>query len=410
MLFLGGAFSLISAVRGQAVYWMLPWLAIISYGYVFQIGFLNYYISSGLVLWLLAILWGKRIGWKILLATPVLALALWAHPLPVLWFLGIAVYCRIAQRLKVRFQGLLFILSILILLLIRSYLMHKYYYSWALSQLKYSTGADQALLYGGWGYLIVAAAMLLFSIIVITQKENRWQSLVGIPTQAYFLTAMAIVLMPSGVRSSMQEAWAGFIDQRLSLFSAVLLFAVLGRSVYRKWHLAAGLVAAAIFFSVLYGDVGKAARVEGKMQELVNTLPAGRRVIFYGIELDTHYYRADSLFAKISNLPHMMYFITMRLNTSHLLSRACIGQCYDYMNYEPSSGQFRIHAKPGNPAVVANVADLGLMGEGGYAVKKNDLPMYLVFRCGPEPTDLCLRPLAEGQSSAMLAARGAAAR
>lgn len=407
LLFFWGAFNFVGAVRGQTVYWIAPWLAILCYGFVFQTGLLNYYVSSGVVLWLFAMLWRGPAGWQVILAAPLLVLAYLAHPLPVLWFLGIAAYCQIAERVPARLQGLLFILSAAGLLLVRSIVVHRYYHNWKPSQLIYWTGADQALLYG-WGYVLVAIAMLLFSFILLLQRENRWRSLVSIPGQAYLVTAVGILLIPTAIRASAQDAWSSYIAQRLSLLSGVLLLAVLSHSRSRKWYLPAGLLTAAVFFGLLYQNVGKAARVEAKIHELVQTLPPGQRVISY-VDLDAGNggdAGRSATARRLTQLPVVRKIgdvVTERMNPFHLLSRACIGHCFDYMNYEPSTGQFRIHAKPGNPLVVSNVEDLVRMDRGLYAAKASDLPLYVVLRCGPGLTDLCLRSLAEGQSSAMLA-------
>ena len=83
LIFFWGAFHFISAVRGQAAYWLAPWLAILSYGIVFQVGLMNFYLSCGIVFWLFAILWRQRFGWRALWAAPLLLLSYLAHPLPV---------------------------------------------------------------------------------------------------------------------------------------------------------------------------------------------------------------------------------------------------------------------------------------------------------------------------------------
>jgi hypothetical protein len=121
----------------------------------------------------------------------------------------------------------------------------------------------------------------LFSVIVLSEPKNRWRAIVSVPAQAYFLTAAAIVLIPSSIRASMEHGGASQIAGRLSLLSGVLLLAVVGGSAYRRWYLPAGLMTAAIFFGALYRDVGREARVEAKMQELVQALPAGERVVSY---------------------------------------------------------------------------------------------------------------------------------
>src|SRR5580704_11005943 len=122
LLFFWGGFQFFCAVRGRPAYWVAPWLAILSYGYVFQQGLLNYYFSCSIVLWLFALLWRRPIEWGMLWAAPLLILAYLAHPLPVLWFLGVLAYCHLAQRLQLRFQILLFLGSASVLLLIRRYI------------------------------------------------------------------------------------------------------------------------------------------------------------------------------------------------------------------------------------------------------------------------------------------------
>jgi hypothetical protein len=188
----------------------------------------------------------------------------------------------------------------------------------------------------------------------------------------------------------------------------VLLLAVVGGSVGRGWYLPAGLMTAAIFFGALYTDIGRQARVEGKMQELVQALPVGERVVSYDQfayqeergDLSTREQKLTHLAARLSST------FTGRLTSTHLLSRACLGHCFDYMNYEPSTSQFRIHAVPGNPIVVASQADVIDIVDGSYVVKATDIPLYLLLRCGVRPGDISMRPLTEGESSKMLSCPG----
>ena len=398
-----GAFYFISAVRGHAAYWLAPWLAILSYGFVFQDGLANYYLSCGIVFWVLAILWKQRFGWRALWAAPLLVLSWFAHPLPALWFLGVAAYCWLARRVRARFQALLFLVSVAVISLVRSYVAAKYIFLWSHTQLRLWTGADQFLLHG-LAYLPVALGFLLFSAVLLGQPENRWRAVVSIPAQAYFLTAVAIVVMPTMIRKSMDGAEASAIADRLSLFSAVLLLAVVGRSTYRRWYLAAGLLAAAIFFGALYYDTGNRAREEAKMEKLVETLPFGERVVSFVEFPDQEESLNDSI--REGKLAHLTKWLSShpcgRFGMTHLISRACIGHCFDYGNYEPSTGQFRIHALPGNPVVLANVGEVGAMSSGTYVVKAGDLPLHALISCGPDPGDIVMEPMAMGESGTML--------
>jgi hypothetical protein len=410
LVFFWGAFHFISAVRGKAAYWLTPWLAILSYGFVFQLGILNYYLSCGIVLWLFAMVWGKPFGLRVLWAVPLLVLAYLAHPMPVLWFVSLAAYCWFAQRVAPRFQILLFLGSVVALLLIRGYVELRHTIVWTPHQLVYWTGADQALLYG-WPYVPVALGFLLFSIVLLREPENGWRAMVGLPAQAYFLTAAAIVIVPSAIEAPGHGAWAAYVATRLSLLSGVLLLAVLGRSTYRRWYLPAGVVTTAVFFGALYLDIGREARVEAKMEQLVETLPPGERVVSYadlrdGVERGSPSTREE----KLRQLAWRLSFnrLDPTQHVTHLLSRACLGHCFDYMNYEPPTGQFRIHALPGNPVVVDNWADVDYMEDGSYVVKASDPPLYALIRCGPGPGGVFLRPLPKGESVAIAACSGMA--
>jgi hypothetical protein len=82
---------------------------------------------------------------------------------------------------------------------------------------------------------------------------------------------------------------------------------------------------------------------------------------------------------------------------SHLVDEACIGRCLSYGNYEASSGYFRLRSDPGNPLILGRVSDVIALQEGRYVVHDHDVPLYLVYRCGPMATDLCLRQLHPGE-------------
>jgi hypothetical protein len=150
--------------------------------------------------------------------------------------------------------------------------------------------------------------------------------------------------------------------------------AVLG-SVTMRMHEKIVLAAlAVVFFSFLFVDTGELNRLENGIDAAVRQLPTGQRVIgsFPGWS------------ARVVPLQHD-------------LDRACIGQCFSYANYEPSSRQFRIRAQAGNSVVLDNYPDVKAVEEGRYVIKPRDLPLYEVFLCGPERHDVCLSSLEAGK-------------
>jgi hypothetical protein len=131
----------------------------------------------------------------------------------------------------------------------------------------------------------------------------------------------------------------------------------------------------------LYQDTLVLNRMESGAEHLVSRLPLGTRVIA------TIWAPPDSRVSFIG----------------HIADRACIGHCFSYANYEPSSGQFRIRAHPGSPVVSASDDDTEDMQAGMYDVEEEDLPLKEIFQCDEKDlTKLCIRDLASGEKNGRL--------
>ena len=79
------------------------------------------------------------------------------------------------------------------------------------------------------------------------------------------------------------------------------------------------------------------------------------------------------------------------------MDRACIGHCFSYSNYEPSSGQFRVRALPGSRVVTDDADKSESMSSGDYVVQPNDLPLVSIYQCdSADWTVLCADPLRAG--------------
>jgi hypothetical protein len=377
LTFFWGALRFVSRVQNRPAYWLAPWLAVLSYGYVFQVGLLNFYWSLGITLWALSVAWGFELR-RLLWVAPLLIVAAMAHPLPVLWFVVAWMHCRIAQRMQPWQQGALFATEMIALLVVRKVVESRYEYHWASSQVLLVTGADQALIYGR-AYVVVAAAFVLLQVLLLFDTPNRRQMLGRMATQLFALTAATIVLLPTAIRSSTEDAWASLIAERLSLISGTVLLAALAANRARRLYLAAGCAVAVLFFALLHRDIANEAQVLSRMEAVVGAGARGDRVV-----------------AQLSSPPWSTIF-DRHISMTHLISRACIGRCFDYMNYEPATNQFRIHARPGNTAVVARIIDAYAMEEGSYVVKPDDPPLRAVYFCARSTDQICLKDLVAGR-------------
>ena len=117
---------------------------------------------------------------------------------------------------------------------------------------------------------------------------------------------------------------------------------------------------AVIFFAFLYQDTEKLNRMETHAEALLSKVPAGTRII-------------PMIFADPDS---RIAFIV------HLADRACVGRCFIYSNYEPSSKQFRVRvAKSGSWIVSDSAEDANDMQGGSYEIQQSDLPIKQLYQC-----------------------------
>ncbi|HEX4604567.1 MAG TPA: hypothetical protein VH724_11260, partial [Candidatus Angelobacter sp.] len=99
LVFFWGVFTLASVEAHKRPWFLLPGLAMLSYGYVFHMGFMNYYLSVGLGCFGLAALWnGSRRGVGI--AALLAPVTLLAHPLGFLWLIAAGAYRLLWPRMR----------------------------------------------------------------------------------------------------------------------------------------------------------------------------------------------------------------------------------------------------------------------------------------------------------------------
>jgi hypothetical protein len=379
LIFFWGAFTLAAAAARRPPWFLVPLIAMAAFGYTFHMGFFNFYLSLGFSFFGLAILWRERGGerWAALILVPLLFLA---HPIGLLWFIAAAIYTLFAGEIRVRFHVLLLAAAAATLIVLRVYLMRHYVTEAAPKPLYIFNGADQLLLFGN-RYYIAAAAVLVFALAAMAfaffgGSRQRFLPLVAIPFELYLLTLLAVPLLPRGVTFGPNVAPIALLTERLTSVSAVLGICTLAALPARKWHLAATLAIAALFFIFVYQDTAKADLMESQVDKLVRNLPPNQRVL-----------------GSIKTFPDS------RIQIQHMLDRACIGHCFSYGNYEPSSGVFRVRALPGNPYALSDYEDAVATESGNYEVQPEDLPVYQIYECRSDGALLCLEPLLAGQEN-----------
>jgi len=348
-----------------------PCVAMLCYGFVFHMGFFNFYLSIGLCLWYLAFVWGGN--WQIhALAFPLLILACTAHPFPVVWAIGVSAYAGIARWFPLNRGGLLAVSGIAGVALVRLLLTHRYLYTWSPRQLFFATGANQLEVFG-MKYMVPFAALLLLWMLRfrrLVKAVGLRRMFASIPFQLWMVTAAAVALIPDRVLFPQYALPFGFITDRLSLAAALMICAVLAGVPNTKADTIALLSVTLLFFGFLYADNRDLNRLEDRLEAAVIHLPPQQRVV-------------NSLLDR-----------SLRsLCLQHDLDRACIGHCFSYGNYEPASRQFRVRASRDNEIVLGDFVDVDAASEGKYVVRDRDLPLFLIYACGTNLHDFCARPL-----------------
>ncbi len=381
LIFFWGIFALVSAATRRAPWILVPCIALFTYGWTFHLGFFNYYLSLGLAFFSLAIFWRGK-GWEWLVGAAIALVALVAHPLGFAWLLAAAAYVAITEMApRPRYQLLLFAAGAALLAVLHQYLWGHFNVYAGTGPWYAFNGADQLDLFGpryhGPEFALVAFALIALAVDIVRRRHeaNLWKYY-AVPLQLYVLVELSVYLLPGGIHFPPPTAALALLTERLTSVSAALACCLLGAMQPRRWHLAGFAIIAVVFFGFVYQDTAKVNRMERQVVHLVSTLPPDQRVM-----------------ATIRPLPGS------RVMIQHIVDRACVGRCFSYGNYEPSTGLFRVRALPGNPDVLSDYDLAVAMENGEYTVQPQDLPVYQVYQCSLSGTDLCIRSLEAGEDN-----------
>jgi hypothetical protein len=388
LIFFWGVFAFVAAVSGRPLWFLTPCIAMLAYGYSFNMGFLNYYLSIGLGCFCLALVWREwRANWPP--AVVLLALVYVAHPIGFLWVLGTAGYVMIHRLLPGWWKVVLPLASAAVLVGMRAYLHIRtdMQVDWTRSTPVFqSNGADQLIVYGdryatvAWAALFLGVTCLVVDVAAAAwRKEHASWTTLALPAELYLVAFLATAMLPENLHTSMYAGWIGLLVSRLTTISAIFGLCVLGCARLRNWALFGFALLAAAYFSFLYQDTGALNRLEARAETVLSGVPIGTRII-PTIAADPDW---------------RVEFI------GHVVDRACIGRCFVYSNYEPSSGQFRVRvARQGSWIVTPSADDAEDMQGGGYQMDRSDLPAKQLYQCQKADwTKLCLRDLAAGEST-----------
>ncbi len=381
-VFFWGAFAFICRVSGKRPWLFAPSLGMMAYGLVFHFGFLNFYLSTGLSLWLMCLLW-ERTWRKIAMAAPLFVLAFLAHFVPLAWAVGALVYVTIERRVKDDFKPLVLFGALGMLVAIMLGLTATFPNQWDLGQiisvegLTGFLGVEQFWLYGA-KYLIVAGGMALLYLRLFSdrvQREGFWKDPLA---HLWILMLATFAIMPNGIQLAKGQFSFLFIPQRLSLFVGLLFCAMVSRARHGSGLTRISSLLAGVFFTMLYLDARAFSGVENQVARLLAQVPARQRVV---------------VAMRDSGSPLLNGVV-------HIGSASCIGHCFIYNNYEPATGgQFRIRATEPNPYNTTSMKAAQEMEEGRHVITPQEAPIYSVCPTSATDATLVLRKLGAGEKT-----------
>jgi hypothetical protein len=385
LIFFWGVFAFVAAVTKRIPWPLLPCLAMLAYGYSFSMGFLNYYLSVGLSCFALAAFWKGGAGnWiTALFISPLVFLA---HPIGLAWFVGTIAYTSLWRILPNYLRWLLAVVVLAGYVGLRAFLANSTSCEadWRPDSFYWMNGSDQLMLYGH-RYQLLARVVLAWALLCflpyfaqLFAKSRIEAKVFRLPVELYMLALTAAAFVPENIHSGLFAGWIGLLVSRLTTVTAIFGLCVLGLIPFRKWQIAGFAACAAAFFFFAFQDTAKVTSVEANAQALIAKLPPGTRIV------------------PVVSAPEdwRVQFI------AHSIERACIGHCFSYSNYEPSSGQFRVRARPGSWVVTDSAEKSEAMASGDYVVQPEDLPLVSIYQCvDADWTQLCASPLWAGDKT-----------
>jgi hypothetical protein len=379
LLFFWAAFSFVSVASRRPAWVITPLLAMVTFGWTFQSGFCNYYLSLGLAFAGISFFWSQR-GWRRIVPivlSPIIAIA---HPFGFAWFAGAVASIGVAEALPRRLYFSIATASLGILATTGWYLRHHYRVEPPAHSVVFYNGFDQMVLTKL--YAVPVAGLALFTVISIGRdllgrgRDAGFLARGLVLLQLYIVVEACVVLLPDVIYSSQITAPLRAIAERTTAISAVLLCGLIACAKQRKWHFPALLAASLLFFALLYHDTGKLSSMEQQAEQLVRTVPPGERILFT-IHQPRNY----------------------RFSSLHIVDEACIGQCFSYGNYEAATNAFRVRALQGNRIVMSKFEQTSAVELGHYIVQPEDLPAQQIYQCGPTWTTLCIHSLQAGEKT-----------
>jgi hypothetical protein len=266
-----GAFRFVSVVGGRPAWHLLPCIAMLAYGWVFHMGFFNFYLSMGLCFWALAVVW----EWQprsVAIGVPLLGLAYLAHAMPVVWTVGLLVFQWLARRMSPRSRLYVTAGWLLGMVALQLVVGHTTLSRWSPQQLKMAAGADQAWAFDGKYYIVLIGLLLVWGMLfldLLKDRGPRWV-VTSLPFQFCAISAAAVFILPATVLLPGFHHTLIYNAERMSLGVGTCVCALLAAARPRPLQRYAMALVAVVFFGFLYRDEKILNAIEDRMDGVIS--------------------------------------------------------------------------------------------------------------------------------------------
>jgi hypothetical protein len=288
LTFVWGAFAFTSVVSGHRAWHMLPVIAMLAYGWVFHMGFFNFYVSLGLCFWALALAWEWK-PWRLAAAVPILALAFFANVLPVVWTAGLLAYLWLAGHTAPRTRSWMIAVSLLAMLVWRACGGGTLIAEWPLQHIFTTSAADKNWTFDVKYYLLLMGLLLVWGALFL-ELMHQWGTrrlASSIPFQVCIVSAAGVFLLPTTLLIPGMHHALVLIAERMALGVSVCVCALLGAARPRMLERCALVAVALVFFGFLYRDERATNALDDRMQGAVAQSATGHPVVIPGVNSGT---------------------------------------------------------------------------------------------------------------------------
>lgn len=315
LVFFWGSFSLVTAMTRCPAWSSTPLLAMLAYGWTYHQGFFNYYLSCGFGFWALARAWSRPP--RIVPAAAALVLAAMAHPLGAAAAAGLAGFVLLVRDLRWQARTASTVAVCAGLAAFGQLLERLIPSEWESTQAFHVLFATQLRPFGDKYNLFVLGIPLLWLVLIgLRILQQRGAILRDPAVLPIVILGAAIILLPQAVQLPGTSRPLHFVDFRLAAFLTVFIQSLAVPAIMRRSHVfhAPMLLAAVVYFTFLGWDYRSLNHAQQEFMRAARQIPPGQRAV-----------------AAATGQPVQMNPL------NHMLSRACIGRCFNYGAYAPSS-------------------------------------------------------------------------